>query len=138
MAVGPIPLPFGSRRDNIWRIYYLTCRNLIRFINNVAQPDESKGDIYPTDIKMGFVPNWMNQLQVPRVKILYHGFKILYQRYLRNWSIRVSWVKARMVRCNSPETFRFRVSWKQLTMGGITQLTLWLVVYFCSTKLLFC
>ena len=63
--------------------HYLTSGNLICFINDVAQPDNSKSNVDPSSFEIASVPNGMNQLHVPKIwkimelldiiKLLDHG-----------------------------------------------------------------
>ena len=47
---------------------YLGGGNFICFVYNTAQNDKSKGDVNPSSLKIGSVPNWMNQFQIPKMQ----------------------------------------------------------------------
>ena len=41
-------------------------------VSYVTEPRESKGDVDPPNLKVSFMPNWMNQFQIPENEIT-HG-----------------------------------------------------------------
>ena len=43
---------------------YLTDRNVECMESYAAEPHKSKSDVDPSNLKVSFVPNWMNQLQI--------------------------------------------------------------------------
>ena len=48
-------------------LYYLTDRNIECMVSCVTDPSESKSYVDPLNLKVSFMPNWMNQLQIPDI-----------------------------------------------------------------------
>ena len=46
---------------------YLTDRNIEGMVNDITEPSESKSFVDPLNLKVSFMPNWMNQLQIPDI-----------------------------------------------------------------------